>query len=102
MEYVAQKVVSSALSPTLTREPEVRLLGWVWLAVGQLNKRASEGVTQNVCDVMTVEKAFSFIQLKHLFNGFSELDTVGDIGLPRSRTQRLTVGRSGEGESGVS
>ena len=78
MEYVAQKVVSSALSQTLTCEPEVRLLGSLWLAVGQLNKRASEGVTQNVCDLMTIEQAFFFIQLKHVFNAFPELHTVGD------------------------
>ena len=102
MGQAAHRVLSSALSQTLPCEPEVRLLGSLWLAVGQLNKRASEGVTQNVCDLMTIEKAFFFIKLKHLFNAFSELDTVGDIGLPRSCTQRFTIGDCGEGEGGMS
>lgn len=95
---MAHRALSSALSQTLPCEPEDRLQGLLWLAVGQLNKRASEGVTQNVRDLMTIEKAFFFIKLKHLFNAFSELDTVGDIGLPRSCTPRFTIGDCGEGE----
>ena len=61
------------------------------MAVGQLDKRACEGVTQNVCDFMTKEKVFFFIEHKHLFNAFSVLDAVGDIGLSRPCTQKFTV-----------
>lgn len=46
-----------------------------------MDKRAFECLTQNVCDLITIRKVFFLVELKHLYNAFSVLDTVMDIGL---------------------
>lgn len=77
MKQMGHKVMGSALLQMLENKLEVYLLGSLWLAVGQLDKRAFEGVTQNVCDFMTKEKVLFFIEHKHLFNAFSVLMLLG-------------------------